>query len=167
MVTVLELNSACRGSIFKSVLLDIIYSFRMSIRKLTGFNSDIKLDKISIKPMNTTYKAYTRKITNIIGGKIGCSIDSALINFLKDNTGFTKTTTPLIFVTDFFDCFECTSRHHWLTFESSNNLKEVEAYNKDGSYYIRFIVKIITENKEVILSKFIVIIDEIASLYFI
>jgi len=166
LVNVADLNNICKSSIFKSVLKDLIYSFRMSIKKLTGITSDIKLDKIKISSFYNGNDVLVGKISNIIGGKIGCSIDNSLIIFLSEYTGFDKEYVPLIFVTDYFDCFSSTSCNSWLTL-NTNEIKLIRRWDSETSYYISFSVKFLTGEKEVILSKFVIFIDEIASLYFI
>ena len=165
MVDIAEVTSTCKSEIFKSVLNDLVYSFRLSIKKLTSATLDIKLTKIRLKPICIEGAFIVGKIRNLVGGKIICVIDNNMVKFLNSNLTYAPETTTEIFAIDFFDCFISTSRHKWLNLNTDNIEMSTCCIGTFG-YYINFDVRIFTTKGKPISSKFIISIDEIASMYF-
>lgn len=165
MVDLAELNMTCKSTIFKSVLNDLVYSFRMSIKKLTGAKTDIRLSKIRLEPISVNGLVVVGRIRSLVGGKISYAIDHKMINFLNAYTEFGSDITSEIFAVDLFDCFSSTSKHRWLDL-STDNIEVSTNWVDLSCYYIRFKTKIFTRDGEVIPSDLVISIDEIASMYF-
>jgi len=166
MVGVAELNTPCKNVIFKSLLNDLRYSFRSSIKKLTGATTDVKLNKIRETPIHIDGNVIVGRIRNLIGGKIVCAIDKMLVDFL-DNESDCKSldyTSSEIFAIDFFDNFSSTSKSKYFNM-NTENIEVHNGWRYDLSYYIRFDTKIFTLSGKVIPSNFIISIDEITLMY--
>lgn len=150
-----ELNASCKSKMFKSILVDTMYSFRTSIKKLTSANTDIRLGQIRFTPIECKGDKVEGRIKNLVGGKITCLISSNLIKFLETNE-----TSSIELVQDFFDVFSSVSH-------SSIKFNEIVSYidRVDAMYYISFDIKVLSDNG-VISSKLVLCIDEITSLYF-
>lgn len=167
MVDLVQINTACKSMVFKSVLTDLIYSFRHSVKKLTGSIVDIKLDQIRTKPIPHSGTVVVTKIRNLVGGRIACVIDSVMAEFLNMAVEYDcDDYVPLeIFAIDLFDCFSSISKNKIIEL-STDNIEISDAHYTDATYYIRFDVRIFTQDNRVIASRFIVSVDEIASMYF-
>ncbi len=166
VVDLVQLNTTCKSMIFKSVLTDLIYSFRTSIKKITGSVADVRLDQIRTKPIRIDGKVVIGRIRNLVGGRIACAFDSSLVEFLNTESEYVSDRySPVeMFAIDLFDCFSSTSKNGIL--ELNTNNIEVGDVPTDSMYYIRFDTRIFTKDGRVIPSRFIVSVDEIASMYF-
>jgi hypothetical protein len=157
-----EINASCKSTIFKSVLTDVIYSFRMSVKKLTGATADIKLNKIRVKPINIHGgTVVVGSIRNLVGGKIACVFDNPMVEFLHNETEYDSER----FALDFFDCFSTTSKNGMLEL-NTDSVEINESAWENSIYYIRFDTKLLTETGKIIPSKFVISVDEITSMYF-
>lgn len=162
-----DINNTCKSSIFKSVLSDLIYSFRMSIKKMTGATADVRLDRIKVSPINTGGDVIVSKVKSLIGGKVACSFDKHMIDFLNihSDAGSNKYSSEVNFAIDFFDNFSSISRNGILEMNTVD-IETLKDWLYDSSYFIRFDTRIITKDGKTIPSKFVISIDEIASMYF-
>lgn len=152
---------------FKSVLTDIIYSFRMSMKKLTGSTADVKLNQIRIKqPIEVDGLVVVGNIRNLVGGKLSCAFDNNLVEFLNNESNYVsdRFSPTEMFAIDLFDCFTSTSKNGLLEL-NTNNIK-TRSNIVDSIYYIKFDTRILTNRGNIIPSKFVVSVDEIASMYF-
>ena len=167
MVDLVQINSTCKSVIFKSVLTDLIYSFRTSVKKLTGSVADVKLDQIRPRPIQIDGKVVVGKIRNLVGGRITCAFDAAMVQFLNTESEYASDRySPVeMFAIDLFDCFSSTSKNGILEL-NTNSIELIDSLHTDSMYYIRFDTRIFTKDGRVIPSRFIVSVDEIASMYF-
>ncbi len=152
-----NMNESCKSVVFKSILIDIMYSFRSSIKKMTSANTDIRLGRIRFSPIESKGVKVVGRIKNLVGGKITCLIDENLIKFLE-----TKSEPLELFVLDFFDTFSSISKNGII--KLSDQIELIESW-VDGIYYISFDIKIF-DGSEVIISNLVISIDEITSMYF-
>ncbi len=162
----IQINRVCKSLVFKTVLTDLVYSFRSSIKKLTGGVADVKLEQIRPTPIYVRGKVAVGRVRNLIGGRIACAFDPSLVNFINSETEYYSARyTPIeLFATDMFDCFSSTSKSGMLVLNTSNLELLDESLN--DSMYIRFDTRIFTKVGLVIPSRFIISVDEIASMYF-
>ena len=167
MVDLVQINTTCKSMIFKSVLTDLIYSFRASVKKLTGSVADVKLDQIRPRPIRIDGKVVVGKIRNLVGGRITCAFDASMVEFLNTESEYTsdKYSPVEMFAIDLFDCFSTTSKSGMLEL-NTNNVELSDTQYTDSLYYIRFDTRIFTKDGRVIPSRFIVSVDEITSMYF-
>ena len=154
------MNMTCKSVLFKAILIDIMYSFRTSIKKLTMSNIDIKLGKIRFTPIESDGIKVVARIKNLVGGKITCLFDTNLIKFVKTHSTLSEPIETLAL--DFFDTFSSMSKNGLIRL--SDNIETSDTWN-DAVYYISFDIKIFYMG-QVIPSKLIISIDEITAMYF-
>jgi hypothetical protein len=161
-VDTVQINNACKSQIFRSVITDVIASFRSCVKKFAWSVADVKLDRIKTVPMPLDGVVAVGNINNMVGGKIFFSFDHAMMNFIK--TQGVSTDGIWDFSSDFFDCLTSISTNR--IFQVSLHHVDTNQNTTDCVYHIRFMVKIFTPSGQTLCTTFVVSVDEIASMYF-
>jgi hypothetical protein len=110
------------------------------------------------------------KIKNLVGGKISCGLTNTFVHFLNSElefktANFNDLKAANIFAIDFFDYFSSNSKNTIFSL-NVDNIIIASKWQTPLPYYIRFDVIIITPMNNRIVTPMIVVIDELASLYF-
>lgn len=164
---VADINASCKSTIFKSVLSDLMYSFRVTVKKLTGAKADIKLGKIRVTPIKSDGAIVIGRIKNLVGGKLACAFDLPMVNFLNTDSeyAYEDFTVTEMFAIDFFDSFSSMSKNGVLQLNTTT-VESSKSEWENSIYYIKFDTKLFTKGGKVIPSSFIIAVDEITSMYF-
>ena len=162
-----ERDIAYKSEIFKTLLMDLIYAYRSTLKKLLSLKTDIRLETIRTTPIPINGQTIvTSKIKNLIGGKIICVLDEKLVNFLKKELAKENYSKPIeTFILDFFNNFSSISKNGMINIHDES--VEIQSTLRESVVcYIRFDTKIFLTDGKAIQSNFIVALDEITSMYF-